>query len=109
MNLVQLTPIEVESNLTAATFIGGGGTSVCEMSWKIILLLNYHWFIATSFLCEAIDLLVFTTSSQVESLDCDVVWNFSSYKAKQKLSEAFMSNATKYLILGLWLLHSFHC
>ena len=34
MYLVQLIPIEVESNLTTATFVGGGGTNACQVGKK---------------------------------------------------------------------------
>ena len=36
--------------------------------------------ITTSFLCEAVDLLLFSTSSRVEGLHCDAVRYFRFYK-----------------------------
>ena len=37
-------------------------------------------------LCETVDLLFLSTSSQVESLHSDIVGNFSSYKEKYHIN-----------------------
>ena len=55
--------------------------------------------IPTSFLCEAVDLLLLSTSSQVESLHCNIVGNFSSYK-REIMSGPLLYVYTQYLVLG---------
>ena len=89
MNLVQLTPIEVEFNLTTATLIGAGGsksmgkfhhltTAVLLINDFFNLLVCMRIGIITSLLGKAVDLLCLSTASQVKCPHSDVVGNLAS-------------------------------
>ena len=45
---------------------------------EMMLLQKQQLVMCTSFLCEAVDLLLIATASQVESLHCDVIGNLTS-------------------------------